>query len=231
MRGFLKLKSGCAALGLLLAACTNAPATLSSPDRYARIGVLPAYEPEIVKRTPPGLFDNAVVEHLDVDFRLNELVAERVARSVGRTRKVVDLQSFATAYSGAPKVHSGVERKVFGDSRPLFTDVVRSAVGGQGLDAYIVIEGGPVRIYEPQVAPAFQLLAAQGHDLSVQMSIYVVDGRTFEVAAASHDNLVRKGVPDSWFVAPRQHANEIKEFVARLLDEKLEPALRKLGLI
>jgi hypothetical protein len=175
------------------------------------------------------LFDNAIIEHLELDLGLNELVIDRIMMSMGQAHKLVDLQPFAAAYIGTPKVHSSGERKIFGDSRPLFTEVVRSTVGTQGLDAYVVIEGGPVGLYEPQVAPAIQLLKAQGHDLSVRMAIYVIDGRTFEVAAASGAYLVQRGVPDAWFVAPKQHADEIKDVVVRLLDKNLEPELRKLG--
>jgi hypothetical protein len=75
------------------------------------------------------------------------------------------------------------------------------------------------------------LLKAQGHDLSVQMAIYIIDGRTFEVAAVSGAYLVQRGVSDSWFVAPKQHADEINDVLVRMLDKNLEPELRKLGLI
>jgi hypothetical protein len=223
--------AGAALLLLLMAACSNAPATLSSPKQYARIGVLPAYEKEIVRRTPPGLLDNAVVEHFDLDVGVNRLAVERITKSMGQAREIVDLQSFAATYIGAPKVYSSGERKIFGDSRPLFTEVVKSAVGAQRLDAYMVIEGGPIRLYEPQVAPAIQLFAAQGHDLSMQMTIYVIDGRIFEIAAVSRAILVRRRVPDPWFVAPKQHTDEIGDAVIDLLDKNLGPALQKLGLI
>jgi hypothetical protein len=59
----------------------------------------------------------------------------------------------------------------------------------------------------------------------------VVDGRTFVVAAVTSATGMQKGVPDSWFVAPRQHADEIKNVVVTLLDQNLGPALQKLGLM
>jgi hypothetical protein len=216
---------------LLLAACSNAPTTVANPGQYLRIGVLPAYEPEITRGTPPGLFDNALVEHFDLDIGLNRLVVDRVKKSIGQGHEIVDFQPFAAAYIGAPKVHAGGERKIFGDSRPLFTDVLRSIIGAQGLDAYVLIEGGPVGLYEPRVAPAIQLFAAQGHNLGMQLTIYVIDGRTFEVAAVFRADGVRLGVPDAWFVSPKQHAADIKDAVVELLDQNLEPALRKVGLI
>jgi hypothetical protein len=230
MRGCRNLMAKfCMLIGLLTLAACQAPATLSSSSQYARIGILPAYEPEVAKRTPPGLLTNALVERLDLDLGLNRLVAERAARSLGGNRQVADLQPAAPAYIGAPKVHSAGERKIIGDSRPLFTEVVRSMVGQQGLDAYVVIEGGPVWIYEPQVAPAVQMLTSQGRELSVRLNIYVIDGRTFEVAAASRANLVQR-VPEAWFVSPRQHAEAIRGTLQSLLDQNLESALRKLGL-
>ncbi|HEV2678172.1 MAG TPA: hypothetical protein VGV37_26835 [Aliidongia sp.] len=220
----------CVPILLLVTAC-SAPSTLSSTARYGRIGVLPAYESDIGKRTPPSLFDNALVEHFDLDIGLNELVIEQVEKSAGNAHEIVDLQSLASEYVGTPKVHSGGERQIFGDSRPLFTSVVQTLAGGRGLDAYVVIEGGSVWITEPQVAPALRLLAAQGHDLSIRMNIYIIDGKTFEVSAAATSELVQKGVPDSWFVAPRQHSDEIRGAVVTLLDKNLAPALRKLRLI
>lgn len=224
-------KSRYAMLGLLfLAACSNAPATLSNANQYVRIGVLPAYEPEITRLTPPGLFTNAVIDRFDLDFGLNALVVDRVTKFMSRTHKVVDLQSFSAAYIKTPKVHSIGQRKIFGDSRPLLTDVVRSNMGTQGLDAYVVIEGGPVQLYERLVVPAIQLLATQPHDLSINLTIYIIDGRTFEIAAISRADLIQKGVPSSWFVAPRQHVDEIKNVLVNLVDTNLEPALRKLGL-
>jgi hypothetical protein len=232
MRGYSRRESICSALSLLsLAACAQAPTALPTAGQYLRIGVLPAYEPELAKRSPPSLFSGEVVERLDLDFGLNKLVVDRLTKSLGQGREVVDLQSYAAAYIGTPKVHSAGERKIFGDSRPLFTEVVKSVVGGQGLDAYVVIEGGPVRLYEPQVAPALQMLKAQGHDLSMLLNIFVIDSRTFEIAAASRTNLVQKGVADSWFVAPRQHTDAIKDTLMNLVDRDLEPSLRKLGLI
>jgi hypothetical protein len=232
MRGRTRRKFWCAVLGLLLmAACNTAPATVSNPSGYHRIGVLPTYEPEIGKGTAPGLFDNAMVEHFDLDLGLNQLVVDRVRKAIGQGREIVDLQTFAATYTGTPKVHTGGERKVFGDSRPLFTDVLRSVVGAQGLDAYVLIEGGTVGLYEPQAPPAIQIFAAQGHNLGVPLTIYVIDGRSFEVVGVARTNAVRRGVPDAWFVAPRQHVAEIKDAVVELLDQNLEPALRKLGLI
>jgi hypothetical protein len=73
--------------------------------------------------------------------------------------------------------------------------------------------------------------SAVGTQGQVQVTIYVIDGRTFEVAAVSGVHAVQQPVPDSWFVAPKQHAVEIKAVVEDLLDKNLEPALRKLGLI
>jgi hypothetical protein len=226
------LKSIFAALSflLLMSACSNPAATIPANSRYDRIGVLPAYEPDTIKRTPPSWTKDALIEHLDLDFGINKLVMDRVKKSMGQTHELVDLQSFSTAYIGTPKVHSSGERKIFGDSRPLFTDVVKAMFGGKRLDAYVVIEGGAVRLYEPQVAPIMQMLKAQGHDLSLQLSIYVIDGRTFQIAAASHASLVQKAIPDSWFVAPRQHFDEIKNALVNLLDNNLEPSLQKLGL-
>jgi hypothetical protein len=133
MRGGTRRKPWCAVLGLLLlAACSAAPATVSNPGGYHRIGVLPTYEPEISKGTGPGMFDGAKIEHFDLDLGLNQLVVDRVRKSIGQGREIVDLQSFAAAYTGTPKVHTGGERKVFGDSRPLFTDVLRPSSGGRG---------------------------------------------------------------------------------------------------
>ncbi|MGB8274472.1 MAG: hypothetical protein WCF16_04280 [Alphaproteobacteria bacterium] len=164
-------------------------------------------------------------------FSVNQLVVDRVLKSVGQAHKMVDLQSFAAAYIGVPKVHSWGERKFyFGDSRPLFTDVVKSTVGAKGLDAYLVIEGGPVWLTEAQTAPVVQMLVDQAHFLSVQLTIYVIDGRTFEIAAVSGTFPV-EGVPDPWFFDPMQHADEIRNAVVELLDINLEPTLRKLGLI
>ena len=120
MRGRANRKSRWAILGLLLlAACSNAPATLSDATRYARIGVLPAYEPEVSKRTPPGFFDSAVVEHLDLDLGVNQLVVDRVMKYMSQGHKMVDLQSFSAGYIGTPKVLWAGERKIFGDSRPM----------------------------------------------------------------------------------------------------------------
>jgi hypothetical protein len=95
----------------------------------------------------------------------------------------------------------------------------------------VLIEGGTVGVYEQQAPPAIQMFSAQGHNLGVPLAIYVIDGRTFEVVGVARASAVRRGVPEPWFVAPRQHAAEIKDAVVELLDQNLEPALRKLGLI
>jgi hypothetical protein len=231
MRARSLRRSLCTVVLLLTAACgLNAPSTLSNPGRYVRIGILPAYEAELTKSTPPSWFTGVTVERIDLDFGLNALMVDRVAKALGPTRQLVDLRAFSAAYIGTAKVHAVGERKIIGDSRPVFTDVLRSLVGSQGLDAYVVIEGG-AGIYEPQVAPAFQMLASQGHNVGIEARIYVVDGRTFEVAAVTSASGMQRGVPDSWFAAPRQHAEEIKNVVVTLLDQNLGPALQKLGLM
>lgn len=112
------------------------------------------------------------------------------------------------------------------------TEVVRSLVGTQGLDAYVVIDGGAARIYEPGRTPAEALIkAASPPNVSVQISIYVIDGRTFEVAAAAHTTAVEKGVPLAWFQAPEQNADAIKSIVVKLLDQDVERMLRQVGLL
>lgn len=150
---------------------------------------------------------------------------------MAQSRQVVDLQSFASAYIRTPKISSSRERKIIGDSRPMMTEVVRSLIGTLQLDAYMVVEGGSVRIYQPQQTPAVALVKPpDAPDLSIEVSLYVIDGRTFEMAAAARKHPVLKGVPE-WFVAPRQHADDIKAAVVALLDQNLEPALREIGLV
>lgn len=217
---------------LLLAACARPPQTLLDGSRYVRIGVMPVYEPELAKRTPPNWGSGEKLERYDVDFGLNGLVMERVTKAMGQGHQIVDLQSYAPAYIATPKIRSSGERKIIGDSRPLMSEVVRSLVGSQGLDAYVVIEGGPLHINEPQMIPAHALVKPSPPPvLAIQLSIYVIDGRTFEVMAAKYSTAAEQNVPVSWFLAPRQHVEEIRRAVVILLDSDIEPALRKVGLL
>lgn len=224
----------CALLvALLLSACAMPPKTLPDASRYVRIGVLPAYEPEVLKTTPPNWGSAVKLERFDVDFGLNALVTDRVTKALGQSsRQVVDLQAFAPAYIQTPKIRSSGERKIIGDSRPMMTDVVRSLVGAQGLDAYLVIDGGPVRIYQPRQIPAVALVKPPDPpDLAIVLSIYVVDGRTFEIAAARNVTLVQQRVSASWFNEPRQHVAEMKDALVILLDTNLWSSLQQLGLM
>lgn len=219
---------------LLLTACAIPPKTISDASNYLRIGVLPAYAPEVLKRTPPNWGSGEKLERFNLDLGINALVMDRVTKALGQSssRQVVDLQAFAPAYVATPKIHSSGERKIIGDSRPMMTEVVRSMVGSQEVDAYMVIEGGPVRIYQPQQVPAVALVKPPDPpDLSIQLSIYIIDGRTFEVAAAQHVSVVQRSVSVSWFQEPMQHGDEMKAVLGTLLDKNLEPALRQLGLI
>jgi hypothetical protein len=81
-----------------------------------------------------------------------------------------------------------------------------------------------------RVAPALEPFVKKRYEISMRLTIYVIDGRTFEIAAVSGGYLVQKAVPASWFVEPDQHAVEIKGVLLGLLDKNLGPTLRKLGL-
>lgn len=220
-----------ALISLLIAGCTtNAPATIpGGVSQYARIGILPAYEAEISRRTPPGLIDNALVERMDIDLAVNEFVTNYAAELLTQNHQVVDLRSLSAEYMATPKVISNGQRKIFGDSRPLAAEVVRDLAGAQGLDAYVIIDGGPVWLSEQQVAPIVQMLAKQENYLAVMLNVYVVDGRTFEIVAASRNQPSRR-IPEAWFTAPRQHVDEIDGAVKELLKPYLKTAFQNLGL-
>jgi hypothetical protein len=217
------------AMAVLMAACAQAPAKLANPSQYVRLGLLPAYEAKADRWTPPGWVESAKTEELELDFGLNQEVGERAVKYLSGKRQVVDLQSFSAAYAATPRYHSSGERKVIGETRTMFTDVIRTTVGEQNLDAYLVIEGGRVRLYQAAPpAPILTGIAPKRYGMSVRLSLYVVDGRTYEVAAATY-NYLMEPMPAEWFTDPNRHAPEIKTMALRLIDNNLEPGLRRLG--
>jgi len=134
----MKQVAGLALTALLLAACATQPLDTGRAAQYKRVGVLSAMGDTFSSgRVGITIFTTGgTQEHLDLGA--DEIMTTAAAKALSARYQVVDLGKYRQAFMDTPKYWPG-NQGILADSRQSVPEVVHKLMGGEKLDAYILI--------------------------------------------------------------------------------------------
>lgn len=134
----IRTVAGLAMAGLLLAGCSTQSLDAGRAAQYKRVGVLSAMGDTFMSGRVGVtiLTTGSALERLDLGA--DEAMTEAAMAALSARYQVVDLGRYRQAFLDQPKYWPG-DQQIVGETRPAATEVVRSLMGGEKLDAYILL--------------------------------------------------------------------------------------------
>lgn len=244
-----------AAILLGLAACVTQSLDTQKAAQYKRVGLLAAMDDRfsvtVVGST--AFTNNRREEKLDLGADA-ALTASAIEALSGRYQ-VVDMAQYRRAFIDQPKHWPG-EKGVFAESHPMVPEVVRNLMGGEKLDAYILITPGygSVRGTNQQIAgigvvQVNSLFGSSNTLLHAGYIVSVIDGvdyslvadmRAFPAGESLMSNFSPVKSPLSWpnapvtsqaLDAPARHRDSLALLLKQVIAETVPQTLRQARLI
>ncbi len=244
-----------AALLLGLTACVTQSLDKQKSAQYKRIGLLTAMGDRFsVTTVGSTAFGNARREE-KLELGADELLTASATEALSGRYQVVDLSQYRRAFLDQPKHWPG-EKGLFAKDVPMVPEVVRNLMGGEKLDAYILITPGygSVRGTNQQIAgigvvQVNALLGGSNTLLHAGYIVSVIDGvdyslvadmRAFPAGESIMSSFSPVRSPLSWpnttvysqaHEAPARHRDTLAILLKQVIAETVPQTLRQARLI
>lgn len=244
-----------AGLLLALAGCVTQPINTERAATYKRVGVLSAMEDRFsVSGVGVTAFSNSHRED-KLDIGADDVMTAGAIQALSARYQLVDLGRYRRAFVDQPKHWPG-EKGVFAKDHPMVPEVVRDLMGGEKLDAYILITPGysSVRGTNQSVAGIGlvrigSLFGGGDTRLHAAYIVSVIDGTDFSLQAdmrafPAGESLLSSfapikspisapnvPVPAQFLDAPAKHRDSIAGQFRQMMAENLPQTLRQARLL
>ncbi len=247
------------AFSLLLGACVTIPSGPVAPERvasYDRIGVLSTMGDTFAK-TVVGLlvFGNDSGER-QCNLGADEMITRKFVDVLSGRYEVIDLSRHRNAFMATPRYWPGGRWQGAEGGKPI-AEVTRDLMGGEAVDAYVVISPGSGRVgrtnqYIDGIGLVESNTPLAKFDIRFHFAydVTVIDGADFTVVSdlTAHpvgkrgvgDFLLGKeppvyapsmiGWPELWD-DPAGHQRQLRNMLSELLDKSVPDTLRRTALI
>jgi hypothetical protein len=244
-----------AALLLGLTACVTQSLDTQRATQYKRVGLLTAMDDRFsVSGVGSTAFGNSYREE-KLDLGADALMTASALQALSGRYQVVDLSQYRRAYIDQPKHWPG-EKGLFAKDAPMVPEVVRNLMGGEKLDAYILITPayGSVRGTNQSVAgvgvvQVNSLFGGSSTMLHAGYIVSVIDGVDYSLVAdmkafptgesvmssfspaKSTLSLPNTPVSPQILEAPTQHRELLATLLKLLIADTMPQTLRQARLI